>query len=136
MEIKWWSLKLLIYAWSGFGRVLLFIRKHIHCFGVWNGGGRGLRRERRVGEGSMGGIQVLGERERGRGSSRGGVVTWVRTINKSTLPIIDSCLSHLTLVFNCFSKEAEFNYFDLCYFCLQRSSGTQLVPTIKCTSSP
>lgn len=43
----------------------------------------------------MGGIQVLGEREQGRGPSQGGVVTWVRTINKSTLPIIDNSSVYL-----------------------------------------
>lgn len=42
----------------------------------------------------MGGI-VLGEKERGCGPSRGGVVTWVRTINKSTLPIIDNSSVYL-----------------------------------------
>lgn len=72
----------IIYAWSGFGRVLLFIRKRMHCFRVWNGGGRGLRRESWRGEyGWYTGARGEGG---GRGPSRGGVVTWVRTINKST----------------------------------------------------
>lgn len=86
----------IIYAWSGFGRVLLFIRKRTHCFGVWNGGGRGLRRERswRGESGWYTGARGEGARPRaepGWGCHLGKEYKYC----KSTLPIIDNSSVYL-----------------------------------------
>lgn len=68
---------------------LLFIRKRMHCFGVWNGGGRGLRRERSW-RGEYGWYTgARGEGARPRAEPGWGCYLG-KTINKSTLPIIDN----------------------------------------------